>query len=618
MFNIFSNPRTIFTTLVFLLVPLAISFAQRSDNTNRFFLAQNLEQAGEFEKAKFILEDIYASEPENPMYFQLLNTIYLQLKLYDKSLKILTSRYQKYPTDYNLLGMIGKTHYLNGKENETFRIWDAYLASGSDRGAAAKVFSSYALDVRNIDKAVFYLSKAKELSPTVFYYSLDLLSLYLQTMQYKNASAECLLVTNNFPEQVFQLEARLNPYLSKSELVETAIGVFEPATLTLQGKQLLQKFYIQAKKFDAAFDIAKEFDIQLHKAGNEIYSFGIQLYQQGAYRDAVKAFDYITKEYRNSSLAEVASLYSVKSLDASLTESIKSRRDNWKPIAPDKIIPLSVREGVIPRYSEISKKAPQSEIGIEARSRLAQIYFDAGITDSARLYAADLVRNNNMNVTGADANFLLIKLFLQKQQPDSTFKYLDKIIENPFAQPHQKNLAKIEKALLHVTKGDFEKAHILFNDILQNTKDDYANDALEYTMLLNTTINDSASVMKYATGLSRIMVNDFLTADSIFKCILLDKNQFYLKSLLELKIIETKVALDDLSGAIAIINAVNQEKSNIFGDKVNYYLGKIYLFGLKQTVEAKKIFETFLLENTSSLYAAEVRELLKSINEKSF
>ncbi len=616
MFIIIFNTRMKITIMVFLLSLCSAVLAQHPDNTNRFFLAQNLEQAGEFEKAKAIIEDIYASEPENPMYFQFLNNIYLQLKLYDKSLTILKVQYKKNPTDFNLLGMIGKTCYLNGNESETYHLWDSYLASGNDRAAAARAFSAYSLEVRNIDKAIYYLAKAKELSPTVVYYSLDLLNLYLQTMQYKNASNECLSVTAKFPDQTFQLEARLNAYFGKPEFIETAIGIFESADLSFSGRQLLQKFYIQAKRFDRAFTIAKEFDIEQHRAGNDIYSFGIQLYQQGAYQDAVKAFDYIVSDYKNSSLAEIANLYSVKSLDAMLAESIKVQQENWKPIGYEKIIPLSVRSGVIPRYYAICKKAPQSEPGIEARLRLAQIYYDAGITDSAEFYANDLSRNNNMNLFAAEANLILVKLFLKKRQPDSAFKYLEKIIGNPYTQPGQKSFAKIQKASVFMANGDFEKARALFNEILVNTKDDNANDALENTMLLNTAINDSASVMKYAGGLSRIFVNDFHSADSIFKLIVPDKNQFYLKSLLEIKIIETRIALDDLSAAIAIINAINQEKSNIFIDKVNFYLGKIYLFGLKQPSDAKKVFETFLSENTSSLYTVEVRELLKGINEK--
>ncbi len=605
-------------TLLFALLLTVLCSAQFSDNNNRYLLAQNLEQAGEYDKARMIYEDLHRVEPDNIIFFQALNNTYNQLKLYDKSIKLISDRLKINPQDYTLTGMLGKTYYLKGEDKTTFALWDKAIETAGEKAHIARIFSSYCLELRDIDKSIFYLKKAKTFSNNEPQYCLDLLSLYLQTMQYQNGVTEITELLSARPEQVFQVEARINQYLGRREFLDLLIPAMGEADVKATPvMQFFQRLLVQAKKYTRAFEIGKKIDNTGQRQGNDLYQLGIQFYQAGAYTEAADLFRYLIKEYPKTPLATLWSLFLVKSLDAGITRALLSQSPEWKPLQLPRTIPLSLRREIIAGYRQIAAGTRQSEPAAEAKFRLAKIYFEAGVYDSARYYANELVYYNGMSPVGGEANNLMASLFAIANKPDSSIRYLDNIIANPYASASAKSEAKMDKANLIFAAGDFAQARALYGDVASNPKDDDANDALENAMLLNTEMNDSLATLQYAQGLAKLAALDFKSADSLFRGIRLDKNQFYLKSIVELKQVETAIALDNFGGAILLINAINQEKSNIFADRANLWLGKMYLFGLKQPVEAKKLFETFLADYPSSLYVSEVRTLLTEITRQS-
>jgi len=94
------------------------------DMNNRFMLAQSFEQAGEFQKAMEILEELIKRQPDNYQFFDALNRMYINLKKYDKSAVLIEQRLNKNPHDLNLWGMLGSTYHVMGNEPKAFEIWD--------------------------------------------------------------------------------------------------------------------------------------------------------------------------------------------------------------------------------------------------------------------------------------------------------------------------------------------------------------------------------------------------------------------------------------------------------------------------------------------------------------
>jgi tetratricopeptide (TPR) repeat protein len=587
--------------------------AQSPDN-NRFLLAQNLEQAGDFARAHDLYEALYRAEPGNIVYFNALINNNFQLKQYDAVIGLVTQKLSTQPDDLQLCGQLGKAYSLKGEEQKAFTLWDALIDRVTQKSLAARLFAGVCSELRMIDKTIVYLTKAKSFAKKDVGISLDLLTIYLQTMQYQNAAKEAVEILALQPDMVFQIDARVNPYLDRKELVTAYIAELEQADLkSLGAYQTLQKLYVESKQYDRAFETAKKLDSEQHRQGLDLYQFGAQLYSRGAYDPAAAIFRYLQSTYEKTPLAASAELYEVRSLDMAQTVKIRGSKNNWKPILNDEIIPAEWRAEIIGKYQHILSLARQQDIIIEAKIRLATIYFEAGRYDSASLFASEIIKTNNMSRGGPDANFLMVKMLLHQWQPDACKPYLENVVLSPTTPAAMRSAAKIYLGLVAALDGQFDDARKQFREVSASPRDDNANDALEYLLLMNPDISDSVLIRRYATARLRVLGGDFSTADSLIESIVPDKSQVYFKSLSEIAKIELAIAINDYTRAISLGNAINQEKSNIFADKVSLYLGKIYLFGLKQQSEAKKVFETFLAEYPSSIYSSEVRDLLKTI-----
>src|SRR3989339_2042192 len=88
------------------------------DINNKIMLAQSFEQAGDYDKAAKLFEEIYSLQPQNYQIFESLNRVYVQSKKYESSAKLIESRIKNSPQDVNLYGMLGTTYYLMGDEQK--------------------------------------------------------------------------------------------------------------------------------------------------------------------------------------------------------------------------------------------------------------------------------------------------------------------------------------------------------------------------------------------------------------------------------------------------------------------------------------------------------------------
>ena len=95
-----------------------------NDDNNRYLLGESYEQSGMTDKAREIFEDLNKRNPGNLQYFISLNRVYVSLKQYEASRRILEQRLTVSPLDINIYGMLGATYYLMGDETKAFSVWE--------------------------------------------------------------------------------------------------------------------------------------------------------------------------------------------------------------------------------------------------------------------------------------------------------------------------------------------------------------------------------------------------------------------------------------------------------------------------------------------------------------
>ena len=211
----------------------------------------------------------------------------------------------------------------------------------------------------------------------------------------------------------------------------------------------------------------------------------------------------------------------------------------------------------------------------------------------------------------------LQKLNILKDDLNSAEQNLSKIVESSSALEDQKNLARYELAKVNFYRGDFSSAKNYLNGILNNLKDNIANDAIDLSLLLNTNMNDSSNLLIYAKAENLVEKGKFDEASSLFKEIASNQQGFVLQHRAKLKEAEAELAVGNLEESIFLLLEISSEtEKNIYADRALFLLGRIYQYGLKNDIKASEMYESLLAKFPNSLYLDEAREEIIKIREK--
>src|ERR1035437_4562213 len=144
-------------------ITVRVVFCQFSnDDNNRYLLAENYEQSGYPDKAKEIYEDLYRRNSSNPEYFNSLNRIYILLKQYDASIKLLEQKLSINTQDINIYGLLGITYYVMGNETKAFSVSDDGLNKLPQNQLYYRLMANYAIERRAFDKAIDFLKRGEK------------------------------------------------------------------------------------------------------------------------------------------------------------------------------------------------------------------------------------------------------------------------------------------------------------------------------------------------------------------------------------------------------------------------------------------------------------------------
>lgn len=614
MFNTFI--RLSFLAFVFVLIGKFDASAQ-IDESNRYMLGQSFEQAGEQEKAEHVYEELCRLSPGNPIYFQSFMTVLFNQKKYAKAIQLLEQRLVQLPNDLNVIGMLGRAHYMKGDEKKAFTVWENFLKSNNSL-QYYRAIANYAIEVRAFEKALEYLYGAKKIAGDKKSISYEIANLQCVMMNYKEAGNEFAEIILADPAQSPSVEGRMYAYFGRKEAVEgflSSMAKYRNKDGNLD--QLLARLYFENGKVEDAVAIYKRLDEVTSQQGNGLFNFAQQAFASGFTKEASGIYEYLLNKYPSGQLTPMVKLNYARTLEAGIIRDTALLTQEWKPYRIPRLIPVGGYRKVMELYQEIIKIFKHSEPAIEALLATGTIYYNAGMYDSARVVFEQVSTLYAMSRFSVQAQSRLAETAMNMNNLSKSLEWYDKVLQNPMVKPDELNAARYKKALILTFLSRFEEARALVGKTSELTADDNANDALELGVLLNTSMNDSILVTMYAEAMLKMHVGNLLEIDALFLKLAANKQQFYLKSIAELSRVEIFMAQDKFGEVIKLIDEINKQKSNIFEDKINFYLGLTYSYGLKDSKEALKAFETFLAEYPSSMYGDRVREEIKRLKNNS-
>ena len=599
-------------------------FAQVNNNTkNLFVLGQAYLKGAQYKEAKEIFEKLYSQHPNNYQYFNSLYQTYLQLKMYDSSLVLINKRLKISPNDINLYGMKGSTYYLYEDEKKAFSVWDDALKKLKPSYVNYRVLANHAIERRAFEKAIEFLQKGKKISNDPKFFSFDLGNLYSLTMQYENAAKEYCTILASDPKQLGAVESRILSYSEKPNAMAATINVVKSwnENRNINFLFLLAKLYYENEEYDKAFEEYSKIERQQNSNGKFLLSFAHSLMAQNKFSIAAKIFNKIINDYSSSPFISSAKLGYTKALGEELNEYIIKNSQAWKPIYIKKNMYPKKTTDVINAYKELISKYKLSEVGAESYFRIGEI--NLGIQnklDEAIENFTNVINNYPSSILFADSYRLRAETFLKKGDLNKALSDYDFLIKDARVSSEIKNTARFNKAKILFYKGEFENAINILNKIINNKNDNSANNAIELSLLLNTTKSDSLHLIKYANADLLINQNKIDSANNILRDLYFDKaTSFVLRSYSAYGYAQTQIAIDSLSKSLVTLSEIiKNEKQNIFADKALFLKGQVYQFGIKNKVDASNMYQELLEKFPNSIFVDEARKeiiKLKNSNE---
>jgi tetratricopeptide (TPR) repeat protein len=595
-------------------------FAQQNPmDQNQFMLAESYEQKGDFNKAVEIIETLNKKDPSNIQYFNKLNSLYLQLKKYDESVLLINSRILISPQDISLYGMLGSTYYTAGDRTKAYSVWDDAAEKYKTHQMTYRVIANYAIDKRDFEKAIELLNKGKELTKDPYLYSYDLAELYNITMRYREAAEEyCHLIKAN-PSQYQPIESKILSYSNKPNALDETIEVIEKyKSDNISFTYLLARLFVEKKKYDEAFDLYKEIDKKQNTKGAELFNFGEFVYRDGEYSIASEVFKFLIVNYSDQENIPLAKLAYAKTQEALFIQKYKRNNPEWKMFFITLTAEANEIDPVIKAYQEIIKVYQNSEVAVEANLRIGMLLFHYrnDINEAEKYFK--IITESYPTSKFASLSFVeLGNISIQQAKLDEAEKYFQSVAKLPRAYIEDKSFANYQLARIFSFKNDFESARKNLLTVMGNLKDNIANDAIAFSILLNTAKNDSSNLSIYCKAEFLSEQKRFSEAKDLYKQLSQNPQAFIFQSIAKLRVAEMMIANDDYTNSIADLSLiVDEAEKNIYADKALYLQGQIYQYGLKDSAKAVESYESLLAKFPKSLYLDEARQNIIELKKK--
>lgn len=610
--------RKLILVLTFLLLLTGISSSQDMNFNNKLRLAQSYERSGLYDKAIEKYQELIKIQPFNQNLIQSLNDIYVTLKEYDKAIQLVEGHLAQKPYDVSLAAMLGSNYYIMGNEDKAYEVWDNAIGENNTSASTYRVVANAAIRQRAFGKAVEILQRGKEYTnnPTMFQY--DLAQIYNVQMKYADATREYCEVLLTDENQINMAKQRIGGYLESHGAFESSIEVVEEFAKNTELPvyyDLLSGLYIRMGKFEKAYEIIAGLDDEKLNRNNLLYNFANTAMREGAFEVAAKAYkDYVDKN-EESNMVAAARINYAAALKGAVHQ--KTETNDWKRFSLPDTANASFYQPVVDAYQKLIDKYSGQLTAFQAQYNLAVIYQEEfrDYKSAKKLYKTVTERVPLSDIAG-ESWLRLGRIAVMEGNLDEAEKGFSNALFGVRTVPETKDKAKYELAKLYMWQGNFTKSVNFFAQLSANPANDFANDALNYSLIINTFMKDSVSLALFAEANRAADTYNFDSAAVLFGDLAQNPNLMLLNELAEIRQGEMYLGSGKLNEAIDVFdNIVNDKESESnYKDEALFLLAEIYRNELGNEEQATDLHEKLLENFPHSLYLDKSREIINALN----
>ncbi len=587
-----------FIWLIFIIqVSINTSFAQQ-----KYRLAVEYYNSGEYEKAAEIYESLYKENPKNKSYFNWYIQCLLDLRDYENAGKIIQSELKKAPSDVSLLvtygSLLERQGFPDKAKTEYRKAIDKLDPDPSNITNLANSFSNLA----KYDLAIETYLKGEKISNVENLYVYNLADLYRRQGDVKNMIKYYLITAEREPSSI-NVQTSLQRFLSEDDYAELQRQLYqkiqEKAIIPHYG-ELLQWTFTQKKEYDKALRQARALDRQFEENGSRVFNLAEIAFKDKDYQIAIEAFNYIvTNHGRNTSYYLDSKRGLLNSKKAKVTENFNYSREDL----------LTLKTEYISFLDELGRNTQTAPL-MQEFAEFEALYVNE--LDTAIMILEELRQFGGLPPESvAKAKLALGDYYLMsgdRWEASLLFSQVDK----DFKEGQVGEYARYRNAKLSYYTGDFEWAQEQFKILKGATSKLISNDAIDMSVFILDNLGmdtTEVTLQMYAQADLLTFQNKFTEAlqklDSIkiiFPEHSLDDDVLYTKAQIFRKLRKTE---DMISMYNTIIEKYSEE---IRADNALFELAELYETKLNELEKAKSLYEKIFIDYGSSTFAAEARK----------
>ena len=468
--------------------------------------------------------------------------------------------------------------------------------------------SQYLFNKHEIDHALYGYKLSREHEKDAHLYALELAEIYRRLNMKEEMVNEYLNFASSNPNNINYVKNVLQNLLTEEEdlisLEELLYQKIQKNPNTSLYASLLIWVNLQQQNFYGAFVQARALDKREKGEGERVLKIGKIALDNKDYKNAIRIFSYLTKQYNSGINYELAKRYLIKSRE----ELVKTTF----PVDTTEIAHL------IDDYRNMVMEIGINERTLEAMRSQALLYaFYLDRKDSAIQILTKIIDTPGLNTNlVAQAKIDLGDIYLLNGEPwESTLLYsqVEKLQKD---QPLGYE-AKLRNAKLSYYKGEFELAQGHLDILKLATSREIANNAMALSLLIqDNTVFDSTdlAMQDYAHVELDLFQNKYLEALQKLELMLvrypghsLTDEILWLRANILLELGEFTQALDLLS------QIVQDYEYDILSDDAYFLMGTIHEDQLQNDQEAMNVYNDFLIRFPGSIYSAEARKRYRAL-----
>lgn len=589
---------------LFLCFPLLV-FAQ---NQEKIQLANQYFQQGELQKAQILYEELVDNPYNHPLIASNYLSVLKSTEDFKKAEKFLKSAIKNFPSNLQFRSNLLNIYVVQGLDGNVKDYAQDLKSEMSSNPFQLSMMAQHLANEQLYEYALDFFEQSRKVRDDEFAHALEMASIHRLNNDRSKMIEEYLNYASQSTSRMNYVKNLLQGILQEEEdllaLEQVLVQKMQRNPDTNIYGELLIWVELQRKNFYGAFVQARAIDKRNQNPGNRSMDIGRIALDNKSWDDAIDIFEYVSKKFPGSrNYSQAKNLW---------MSAKKQKIENKFPI--DKVEIRSLTNEYYSLYAELGT----SQTGLEAlRSKALLHAFYLDEIDSASIYLNELVSQTRASrFLISQAKLDLGDIYLLKGIPWEATLLYSQVEKSHKSHPLGYD-AKLRNARLHYFTGNFSlaKGHL---DILKtNTTREISNDAISLGMLItdNTALDTTDHVMRQFANIELLIFqNKKFEAKELLNEMLSDYEHhsitdevYWILSKLELEFGETSKSLDYLD---KIVTSYNYD---ILADDAAFKKAEIYDYQLKDTEEAKRLYQEFLKSYPGSLYAAEARKRFRQL-----